>query len=143
MFWNGTRWVPGEPPPRAGRASTSRLTAWIATLIMVLGLATPAIPAIVAAASHHAPSSGCSISPSDTTVGAAYTVSAWGIPTRTAVNLWVTEDGTTVGRPLGSTPDGTFNLQESSSTSGVTTYEFTGPVKKHMAVYGTCSVTAS
>lgn len=49
MFWNGTRWVPEEPPPRAGRAPTSRLTAWIATLVMALGLVAPAIPALVAA----------------------------------------------------------------------------------------------
>jgi hypothetical protein len=85
----------------------------------------------------------CSISPSPADVGAIYVVSVTGIPTDTAINIWVTDSTGTVGRPLGSTPDGTFNLNESSQVAGTTTYSFSGPVKNNMQVYATCSVDAS
>jgi hypothetical protein len=92
-----------------------------------------------------APSSSCSVNPGSVAVGDWYVVSASGLPTDTAVNLWVTDpSGGTVGRPLGSAPDGTFNLNESSSSAGVWTYTFSGPTKtNNTAVYATCSVTAS
>ena len=86
---------------------------------------------------------GCSISPAESPVGATYVVTSWGLPTGTAINLWVTgPDGTTNGSPLGSTPDGTFNLDESSDAAGVWTFVFSGPVKQHTVVYATCSVEA-
>jgi hypothetical protein len=61
-----------------------------------------------------------------------------------AVNLWVTDpSGTTTGSPLGSTPDGTFALNESSSSAGTWTYVFSGPTKNNgMLIYATCSVDA-
>ena len=82
----------------------------------------------------------CSVSPSSSTLGATYVVSASGIPTGTAINLWVTDATGTVGSPLGSTPDGTFNLNESSQTAGTVTYQFSGPVKQRTQFYATCSV---
>jgi hypothetical protein len=84
----------------------------------------------------------CSVSANPALVGESYVVSASGIPTGTAVNLWVTDpNGVTVGSPLGNTPDGTFNLSESSGQAGVWTYEFSGPTKqKNTVVYSTCSV---
>jgi hypothetical protein len=110
---------------------------------MIIGLVALMIPLqLILAASHHTNDSGCSVSSETVDVGQTYVVSAWGIPTDTAVNLWVTVDGVTSGSPLGSTPDGTFNLNESSSVAGVTTYTFSGPTRKHMTVYGTCSVSA-
>jgi hypothetical protein len=140
-YWNGTHWLQ-EEETRAPRPP-SHSANWIATLLMALGLAALMAPmSFIAAASHNAGASGCSVSPSSADVGETYVVSAWGVPTGSAVNLWVTVDGVTTGSPLGSTPDGTFNLNESSSTAGVTTYTFSGPTKKHMAVYGTCSVSA-
>jgi hypothetical protein len=140
-FWNGTHWVSENPTPGPRRESHG--ANWLATVLMAIGLAALMAPmSFIAAASHHATASGCSVSPSSADVGETYMVSAWGIPTGTAVNLWVTEDGVTTGSPLGSTPDGNFNMNESSQTAGVTTYTFSGPTKRHMAVYGTCSVSA-
>jgi hypothetical protein len=115
---------------------------------ILLTLVAAAIVAVGAptsfAASHaHNGDPGCSITPSDSSVGATYTVSAWGLPIGTAVNLWVTApDGTTSGSPLGSTPDGTFNMNESSASAGLWTYVFAGPVKQHTQVYATCWVEA-
>jgi hypothetical protein len=141
-FWNGSHWV-DETPTSATPTKASRLHNWAATGLMILSLTAIAVPIqLVAAASHHDSSSGCAVDPSSADVGETYVVSAWGIPTGTAVNLWITEDGVTTGRPLGSTPDGTFNLNEASLTAGVTTYAFSGPVKQHMTMYGTCSVSA-
>jgi hypothetical protein len=86
----------------------------------------------------------CSISPSPAAVGQTYVVSASGLPTATAINLWVTDpSGKTWGSPLGSTPDGTFNLNESSSSAGRWTYTFSGPTKNNnTTMYSSCSVDA-
>jgi hypothetical protein len=139
-FWNGSRWVPKKMAPPAPRPS--RTANWTATIAMLIGLGVIAAPlGMMAAASRHTDNSGCAISTSAADVGEAYVVSAWGIPTGTAVNIWVTDpNDTTVGRPLGSTPDGTFNLKESSDSAGTWTYAFSGPTKKHMTWYGTCAV---
>jgi hypothetical protein len=88
----------------------------------------------------------CSINPNPASVGSAYVVSVSGLPTDTAINLWVTDpSGNTVGSPLGSTPDGTFNLNESSSSAGKWGYTFSGPTKNNSnttVVYASCSVDA-
>ena len=86
----------------------------------------------------------CSITPSSAAVGQIYVVGASGLPTGTAINLWVTDpSGATTGSPLGSTPDGTFGMNESSASAGLWTYAFSGPVKQHTDVYASCSVAAS
>ncbi len=87
----------------------------------------------------------CSINPSPVSVGQTYVVSASGLPIGTAVNLWVTDpSGNTSGSPLGSTPDGSFNLNESSSSAGKWTYTFSGPTKNNnTTMYSSCSVDAS
>jgi hypothetical protein len=94
-----------------------------------------------------APSSSCSVNPGSVNVGDTYVVSASGLPTGVAINLWVTDpNNNTAGSPLGSTPDGTFNLNESSSFAGPWTYTFSGPTKNNpdtTSVYASCSVTAS
>ena len=88
----------------------------------------------------------CSVSSTSVAVGDWYVVSASGLPTGVAINLWVTDgNGNTTGSPLGSTPDGTFNLNESSSSAGQWSYTFSGPTKNNPAttsVYATCSVSA-
>jgi hypothetical protein len=86
----------------------------------------------------------CTISPSPAAVGQTYVVSASGLPIGTAVNLWVTDpSGNTSGSPLGSTPDGSFNLNESSSSAGKWTYTFSGPTKNNnTTMYSSCSVDA-
>jgi hypothetical protein len=79
-------------------------------------------------------------------VGQVYTVSESGLPTGTAINLWVTDpSGNTTGSPLGSTPTGSFDLNESSASAGTWTYTFSGPTKNNSStttVYGSCSVDA-
>src|SRR6266550_1410684 len=106
-YWKGTHWVDDESTP-ASRPQ-SRSTNWIATLLMILGLVVLMAPmSFIAAASHHGASSGCRVDPGSADVGETYVVSAWGIPTGTAINLWVSADGVTTGSPLGGTPDGTF-----------------------------------
>lgn len=115
----------------------------IATVAAVL-LVTPAF----AAKGGHNADPPCTISSGSTAaVGQMYVVSMSGLPVGTAINLWVTDpNGHMAGSPLGSTPDGTFNLNESSPSAGQWTYTFSGPTKQNAnstAVYGSCSVTAS
>jgi hypothetical protein len=108
---------------------------------MILGLAAIMAPLqVILAARPH--SSGCAVNPAIADVGETYVVSAWGLSTRTAINLWVTENGVTKGEPLGGTTDGTFTLDRTSQTAGVTTYAFSGPTGNNMKIYGTCSVSA-
>jgi hypothetical protein len=120
---------------------------------IVLAAVTASVLMVSAAASAQAdPHNGggphksdptCSIIPKLAAVGQVYVVSASGLPALSAVNLWVTDpSGTTTGSPLGSTPDGTFALTESSSSAGTWTYVFSGPTKNNMQIYATCSLDA-
>jgi hypothetical protein len=113
----------------------------IATVAAVL-LVTPSF----AAKGGHSADPPCSISSTQVAVGQVYTVSESGLPTGTAINLWVTDpNGNTTGSPLGSTPTGSFDLNESSAFGGKWTYTFSGPTKNNpntMVVYGSCSVDA-
>lgn len=124
----------------------------LATVVTVLAVAIAAPAFAGKGGSGHGGGGGsptqsdpsCSVSPGSVAVGDWYVVSASGLPTDTAVNLWVTDpSGSTVGRPLGSAPDGTFNLSESSSSAGTWTYTFSGPTKtNNTAVYASCLVNA-
>lgn len=111
--------------------------------------------AVFAAAGYGAPGNGkghsqsdpaCTITPSPVAVGQNYVVSVSGLPTDTAINLWVTDpNGNTSGSPLGSAPTSTYNLNESSSFGGQWTYTFSGPTKNNASttvVYASCSVDA-
>jgi hypothetical protein len=80
----------------------------------------------------------CSVSPNPSPVGETHVVSVSGLPTDTAINLWVTDASGTVGRPLGSTPEGSFALEESSRFVGTTIYQFSGPERGNMKIYSTC-----
>lgn len=138
-FWDGTRWVQAE---HTAAPTGSPRAKWAATLVMVIGLVALLVPFSSIAAASHKSDPGCTVSPSVVGVSERYTVSAWGLPTRTAINLWVTENGVTTGSPLGGTSDGTMNLSKSSPIAGTATYTFSGPTKGHMTVYATCSVDA-
>ena len=140
-FWNGTRWIADEPA-REGPRRKKRAADWIATILMVALV--PALLIVMASAALGAkPDSGCAVSTATAGVGETYVVSAWGLPTNGAINLWVTADGVTTGTPLGGSPDGTFNLNEWSTSPGVTTYAFSGPTRpNNMKVYAECSVSA-
>jgi hypothetical protein len=112
-------------------------------IVAAAGVAVPVVAAPALATGHRSASS-CSVNPAAAAVGATYVVSATGLPTGSAINIWVTApDGSTTGEPLGSTPDGTFNLNETSPSAGTWTYQFTGPTKHNTTVYGSCSVSVS
>ena len=95
----------------------------------------------VPVASHKADPT-CTASPNPSAVNATYVVSASGLPVLSAINLIVKYgNGTVTVSPLGSTPDGTFNLNESSSVAGTTTYQFTGLIRNNNTkIYATCAV---
>jgi hypothetical protein len=110
-------------------------------LITVLAAAVFALLALPAGAGNN--SGSCSISPNPAAVNSDYVVSAQGIPTKGAVNLFITDpNGNVVGRPLGSAPLGTFNIVESSPFAGLWTYEFQGPTRggNGTQIYATCTV---
>ena len=113
-------------------------------IIATVGAVLLVAPAV--ASKGHAADPYCTISPNAAAVGQVYIVSAVGLPTSTAINLWVTDpNGNTSGSPLGSAPTSTFNLNESSSFAGTWTYTFSGPTKNNpntTVVYATCSVNA-
>ena len=115
----------------------------IASLLLV-GATTSALADPHNGGGPHRSEPPCSISPNPAAVGAVYVVSATGLPALSAINLWVTDpSGNTTGSPLGSTPDGTFALNESSSSAGTWTYMFSGPTKNNNTqIYSTCSVDA-
>jgi|KBSMisStandDraft_5_1062788.scaffolds.fasta_scaffold513495_2 hypothetical protein len=139
--WNGTAWV--QDADVQTRAKDGRVARWAATgamLVIAVLLIVPFAGAF--AASHGGTGSGCSVNPSAADVGETYVVHAWGLSTKTAINLWVTEDGVTTGEPIGGTTDGTFSISRASHTPGVTTYTFSGPTGKGMKIYGSCSVSA-
>jgi hypothetical protein len=142
-FWNGTDWdaVEEVPSPRG----KSRMAHWISGARLVLALGALLIPlGSAAAASHRYSDPPCTISASSAAVGETYVVSIAGLPTGIAINLWITDATGTTGSPLGSTGDGTFNLNESSKVAGVTTYTFSGPTKvRNTVIYSSCSVVAS
>lgn len=142
-YWDGNRWASDsvEHPAPAHRAG------WPATIVMVVGLVALAIPMqFVSAGSRGHARAGdpaCSTSASSVSVGETFWLSAAGLPTDSAINLWVTDSRGTSGSPLGGTPDGTFHMQESAAVAGVTTFAFSGPQRGNMAIYLTCSVTAT
>jgi hypothetical protein len=95
-------------------------------------------------ASKHKADPSCSITPNPSAVNASYVVSASGLPALSAINLKVTYgNGTVTTSPLGSTPDGAFNLNESSPVTGTTTYQFLGLITNNTKIYATCSVSVT
>jgi hypothetical protein len=136
-----------ERPPK-GLSITTRykgMKSLRRTTLAAIGSAMLALAlTVTTAGAAPRPSSGaCSIAPSTVSVGQVYVLSATGLPSLSPINLFVTDALGTVGRPLGSTPDGTFALNEASAVAGTTTYQFTGLVRRHTAVYATCSVSVS
>ena len=86
----------------------------------------------------------CRIDKHTAQVGETYVVTVRGLPRHSAINLVTTDpNGNTLASPLGSTPHGTFKLNESSSMPGRTTYTFSGPFERDTAIYASCSVVVS
>jgi hypothetical protein len=136
-FWNGTELVTEEHAPNPKRTHFSVRSA---TLVSAIALAALIMPFNTVAAASHKADPGCSVSPSSAALGETYVINAWGLSTKTAINLWTTVDGVTTGEPLGGTTTGTFAISRSSQTAGVTTYTFSGPTGNNMKIYGSCSV---
>ncbi len=68
--------------------------------------------------------------PNPVAVEDVFILHAEGLPLETAINLWVTPPGgVKVGSPLGSTPDGTFAMNEFCTERGNWLWEFTGPTR--------------
>jgi hypothetical protein len=143
-FWDGTRWIAEETAPSAPIAKSPRSN-WATMAVMAVSIVALVVPLATASAGSRKHSDPpCEISASSVAVGETYWVSASGLPTGLAINLWITDSTGTTGSPLGSTTDGTFHMQESSKVAGTTTYAFSGPTKVHSTfVYSTCSVEAS
>jgi hypothetical protein len=139
-YWNGIEWEPQAAPSAAPSSRHSKARDWIATAVMIIGLVALLIPFGMAGAGRR--DADCSISSARAEVGEEFWIDAWGLPTGTAINIWVTDRSGTVGRPLGSTSDGRFHMQEVSTVEGVTTFAFSGPVRGNgsMKVYARCSV---
>jgi hypothetical protein len=124
---------------RLGRLFVGAVAVIAVTSIVGFGALTS-----VPVASKHKADTSCSVSPNPSAVNATYVVSAHGLPALSAINLIVRYgNGTTTASPLGSTPDGTFNMNESSPVAGTTTYEFTGLTRNNTQIYATCAVTIS
>jgi hypothetical protein len=99
-------------------------------------------------------SSGCSISPGLVALDQDWTLSAWGLPANSTVNLIIRyPDGTTLTTPVLVASDGTYALTQSSADAlpaeqtGTYTYQFVGNVKWPAGTfnqsYATCSVQVS
>ena len=142
-YWNGSRWASDEVAPSAGPKRAN----WPATVVMIVGLIALALPfQLVAAGGKGHGKYGdppCTTSATAVTVGETFWLNVDGLPTGTAINLWVTDSRGTSGSPLGGTPDGSFHMQEAAAVAGTTTFTFSGPQRGNMAIYATCSVEAS
>lgn len=123
---------------------TSRTPFRVAVLALALAALVVSSVALAAKPKKDPP---CTINPSPVAVGQNYVVSVSGLPAGVPINLWVTDpNGQTSGSPLGSTGDGTFGLNESSSFPGSWKYSFSGATKNNpntTVTYSSCSVEAS
>ena len=114
MFWDGTRWVDETQSPTR---SSSPVTTWIATLLMVALLPSLLLVATRVDARRPAGSATaqCSVS--------GDRVVATGLPNETLINLVVTDADGSWSWVLGSTDDGTWAVSV-PARSGQTRYEF-------------------
>jgi hypothetical protein len=121
--------------------------------ILLALAATSVVFIAVAPATAGKPDPACSASPGQVALDQAWTLSAHGLPTNTAVNLITTyPNGTMVTGPV-SVADGTYSFTTSSATglppeqTGTYSYQFVGKVKWPQGTftqsYATCSVTVS
>jgi hypothetical protein len=95
-----------------------------------------AVPALVPTAGAAKPDPACSIAPNAVSVDQSYTLSAWGLPAGSAVNLIVTyPNGLKVTGPVSVAANGTYTLTQSSANAmpaeqtGTYGYQFVGKVR--------------
>jgi len=110
--------------------------------------------AAVSPATAGKPDPGCSAGPGQVALDQNWTMSAYGLPTNTTVNLITTyPSGAMLTGPVSVAADGTFSMTSSSATgwppeqTGAYTYQFVGKVKwpqgSFTQSYATCSVSVS
>jgi hypothetical protein len=92
----------------------------------------------------------CWVSPvGSATVGQAtlgQTVQVWGdgLPTKTTLNVFVTDEQGRYGWPMGVASDGTNMMTFVPRTTGASTIEITGPERpNNVKVYATCAMSVS
>ncbi len=84
-------------------------------------------------------SGSCSVSPNPVTRGGSYTVSGWGLPANTFVNVNVTDSvGTSVMMSYTSST-GTLSVNGLSAWSGTSKVTIVGQSGKKSYTYATCS----
>jgi len=105
-FWDGTRWLPSPPPSPARKRQHSRATDWLATIVMLVGLAVLLFPGNPSAAAGPR----LNASPSVARPGDLVRISGTGFPAYTTVRLaW---DGSLTRMPSAVVSgNGTFESQ--------------------------------
>jgi len=82
-FWDGSRWVGQAAKPSLGPFRGRRLRDWISTLVMLLALLAVAIPLL----QSNAATLALTVSPAAALAGARVTVTGYGLPPKTTVQL--------------------------------------------------------
>ena len=115
-------------------------------LATVLGAALTVAAAFgVAQASGRTQSGRCWTQPGSATVGQPVEIWADGLPTKTALNIFVTDPHVTHGWPVGVQPSGTIEaVSYVPDEAGASTIRVTGPERpNNVKVYATCGLAVS
>jgi hypothetical protein len=121
------------------------------TRFILPALAAMSILLAVSPATAGRPDPACSASPGQVALDQSWTMSAYGLPTNTTVNLITTyPNGAMVTGPVSIASDGTFSAAQSSASgwpaeqTGTYSYQFVGKVKwpqgSYTQSYAACSV---
>jgi len=71
--------------------------------------------------------------------GESYEIWGVGLPTKTALNVFVTDSSGTVGFPVGERPSGILDgVYWNAGEPGTAKLEITGPTRPNTKVYATC-----
>jgi hypothetical protein len=107
---------------------------------LVVALAALSIVGFVGAGSTAPkPPAVCWMDPSPMTVGGDALLWGTGLPTKTALNVFITDSGETYGFPVGMHPDGIMGVGYSPEHEGTITAQITGPERGRTKVYATCT----
>jgi hypothetical protein len=115
-------------------------------LVTMMGaILTIAIAFGVAQASGRSPDGRCWTDPGAANVGQTVEIWADGLPTKTALNVFVTDAHGTYGWPVGVQPSGTLDaVWYVPDEAGTSTIRVTGPERpNNMKVYATCGMGVS
>ena len=86
----------------------------------------------------------CWTEPGSATVGQTVEIWAEGLPTKKALNIFVTGPTETYGWPVGVQPSGTLErVWYTPQEAGASTIRITGPARPKTRTYATCSLDVS